>query len=250
MQITKNDKLATFYIERARKLITGDLVLKSVQYNSERQGIHLSDLQGCPAIPYYSRIYKDNKPPIPDNSVLFFLRGRQIERAFHENEISTICEGISCTADDQNEFGYTEIKSTAEQMDFFDPLKAHKEWIERILGYMYAFEQTTWHLLVFFIVGNMPNRLWWNIKDFGKSDKPYEGIALQAWTLEAPLLEIAENWALMQARKKTLEQCIETKTPPSDDYIEMMIEDWHHKTCQFKPVCEYYDKYVMQGESI
>ena len=249
MKAIYREDIILHYMNRARKIITGKIVQPSVQYSGTRQGIHLSDLQGCPALPYYSRIYGEEAPPILDNSILYFLRGRQVEKAFHENEVSTTCEGISCTADDYNEqFGYTEIKSTAEQMDFFDPLTAHKEWIERTLGYMYAFKQKQWNLVIFFIVGNMPNKLWWNIKEFGKSTVKYQGVALKAWTLYAEGLEIADNWTTMLARKREIEKCIEGQIPPSDDYIEMMIEEWMHKTCQMQPVCEYYQNHIENKE--
>ena len=179
MKATPNPKLAETCINRARAILNGQSDLPTVHYDGDRKGIHLSDLQGCPLRTYYGKIYGKDAPPNPDTAILHFVKGRGMERFFAEEQEGITVDDISCTADGKfDKWGFLEIKCTAEQMDFFDPLTAHPDWLERILGYAYAYNQTHWNLVVFFIVGNMPNKLWWNIREFGKSTEPYQGIAL------------------------------------------------------------------------
>lgn len=244
MKAVLREDIAQAYINQARRVITGELALPRVQYKRDNSVMHLSDLQGCPLRTYYNKIYGEKAPPITDSSVLYFTRGRQVERALmFEGEQSSEADGVHCTADDLHpDFDYGEIKSTAEQMDFFDPLTAHIEWIERILGYCYAFKQTEWNLIVLFMVGNMPNRLWWNIKEYGKSKEPYKGIALKAWRLSFSEGEIISNWDIMLGRKRKLEECLRIETPPSRDWIGDSIESWMCKTCQMKDMCYYLEE--------
>jgi len=243
MKATPNLELATTCINRARGILGGKIDLPAVHYDGDRTGIHLSDLTSCPASAYYQKILGKDVPPNSDTNILHFVKGRGLERFFAEEQEGIIVDDISCTADGfYPEHGYLEIKTTAEQMDFFDPLTAHPEWIERILGYCTAYNQTYWNLVVFFLVGNMPNRLWWNIKEFGKSTEPYVGIALKAWRLSFSEAEITENWDMILVRKLKLEACIKNNTPPSKEWIDNVVQEWQHKICRFKNTCIYLHK--------
>jgi len=240
MKATLNPKLVKTCINRARAILNGQSDLPTVHYNGDRTGIHLSDLQGCPLLSYYQKQIGKDAPPNDDRAILYFTRGRAVERFLAEEQEGITVDDISCTADGfYLEHGYLEIKSTAEQMDFFDPLTAHPEWIERILGYCHAYKQTHWNLVVFFVVGNMPNRLWWNIKEFGKSTEPYVGIALKAWRLSFTEAEIVNNWDVMLTRKRRLEDCLETGVPPSREWIDEQTQEWQHKICSAKDICYY-----------
>lgn len=243
MKATPNPKLVTVCINRARAILDGKIELPSVKYDGERLGIHLSDLTSCPAQAYYQKILGKDAPPNSDTNILHFVKGRGLERFFAEEQDGITVDGISCTADGfYQEYGYLEIKTTAEQMDFFDPLTAHPEWIERIKGYCHAYKQTHWNLVTFFIVGNMPNRLWWNVKEFGKSTEPYKGIDLRAWDLSFTKAEIINNWDTMLSRKYSLEKCLETETPPSKRWIDEQVQEWQHKICRFNGLCYYLEE--------
>ncbi len=240
MKATPNDSVTQVCILRARKILSGQIVLPEVHYTRARDSIHLSDLQDCPAYPYYQKILGENAPENDDKNILYFVRGRAIERFFAEEQPQVTCDGISCTADGfQEGNGYLEIKTTAEQMDFFDPIATHPEWTERIMGYCHAYMQTRWNLVVFFAFGNAPNKLWWNIKEFGKSKEKYVGIALKSWTLEFSDLEIEDNWIEVKRRRDMLQECLDKKIPPSDRWIEEQTPDWRHKICQMRTVCKY-----------
>lgn len=240
MKATPNPKVAELCIDRARKILTGKLDLPAVHYDGDRSGIHLSDLQSCPAQPYYQKTLGKNVPELSNHSVLNFTKGRAFERFFAVEQDRVSIDDISCTADGfQPEYGFLEIKCTAEQMDFFDPLTAHPEWIERIMGYCHAYRQKHWNLVVFFIVGNMPNRLWWNVKDYGKSKEKYKGIDLRAWTLEFTETEIADNWIEVKRRRDLLLDCLEKGIAPSNRWIDEQTPEWKHKLCNMIPICAY-----------
>jgi len=246
MKATPSPEVATACIERARAILTGRLDLPAVHYSRDRKGIHLSDLQGCPAQPYYQKIIGDEVPELSNHSVLNFTKGRAFERFFAQEQDRVFIDDISCTADGfQPEHGYLEIKCTAEQMDFFDPITVHTDWIERIMGYCHAHNQKHWNLVVFFIVGNMPNRLWWNIKDFGKSKEKYKGIDLRAWRLDFTEAEIGDNWCEVKRRRDLLLECLEARTPPSIRWIEEQTPGWKHKLCQMKDICYYHKEEVL-----
>ena len=254
MKATRAPKVAELCIETARQTLIGKRELPAVHYTRDRSGIHLSDLDGCPALPYYQKMLGaegnlEDVPPLSDHSVLNFMKGRAFERFFAEEQERVIVDDISCTADGfQEDYGYLEVKCTAEQMDFFDPMSAHTEWIERILGYCHAYQQQHWNLVVFFIVGNMPNRLWWNIRDYGKSKEKYKGIDLRAWRLDFTEAEIGDNWIEMKRRRDLLLDCLKNETPPSKRWIDEQTPEWKHKLCQMKDVC-YYHKEEILGDN-
>ena len=240
MRATPSPGLVNICIGRVRGILDGKIELPAVKYEGERQGIHLSDLTACPAAAYYQKILGEDAPPNSDTNMLYFVKGKAAERFFAEEQEGRITDGISTTADGlYSDYGYLEFKATAEQMDFFQPLQSHPEWIERILGYCKTYGQEHWNLVVYFIVGNMPNRLFWNIKEFGKSTEPYVGIALRAWRLDFTKEEIDKNWEVMCHRKRGLEECLKTGIPPSRAWIDKQVAEWQHKICRFKNICYY-----------
>ena len=249
MRATEDKKLVSLCIDRARKILSGKIELPEVRYNSDRSGIHLSDLDSCPAQAFYQKTLGEKVPELGDHSILNFTKGRAMERFFAEEQDRVIIDDISCTADGYAAgHGYLEFKTTAEQLDFWDPLAEHPDWIERMLGYCQAYRQTHWNLVVFFLFGNAPNRLWWNIKRYGKSKEKYVGIALKAWRLDFTEAEIGDNWIEMKRRRDLLLDCLKNETPPSKRWIDEQTPEWKHKLCQMKDVC-YYHKEEILGDN-
>ena len=236
MKATERPDVAASYIQRIRELVTGVRIMPEVNYGERDNAVvHLSDvtLGSCLAIPYYRmKALKDGlkEPEISDESCLFFLRGRAVERVVANELAPKTCEGILFTVDDFHPaFGYGEVKSTASDMSRFKPETMYDHWASRIKGYCHALGIQSFNLIVIFMIGNTASHKW---------AKPGRvTVALRAWNLEFAPEEISANWQFVLANKKELEGAVSGDHPL--DPLMVTPKDYECKGCSWAASCQY-----------
>jgi hypothetical protein len=239
MKIIEAPEIAEAYINRIRDLVSGRREMKAITYPERGDNIHLSDLQLCPLPAYFKRTLEE-PPELDGLSCLRFLRGRVIERAIAQECPSVEVDGISCTIDDMYDGVVVEIKSVAEGSEFFDPETSHPDWLERGKGYLYVTKTNRLYLVVFFLVGNMPNYCRWSIIENGRVQTGYRGVELRAWELTFTDHEIRENWETMLERKLYLERAISLDEKYGLEYIKSVRPVWQCKVCIYQDYCYIY----------
>lgn len=204
--------------------------------------VHASDVDGlCLLKPYYRRVIQ---PPLPlsDLSSLFLMRGLAIERYMVEGGPPSPIQkdGIWCSIDDVLDVGPVEIKSTVKSERNFHPIDTYPHWTTRIKTYCYAYETNTFHLSVYFLMGDY--------RDVRTS--------LRSYTLEFSDSELQENWGLIQERKKILEHMWETNEVISPDMVDAYHEQqrgrsryWQCEQCELKEVCYFHNKCLMENDN-
>lgn len=237
MIATERHDIAAAYIQRIRELVGGKRIMPEVNYG-ERDNVttHLSDVASgsCIAIPYYRKMAIKQglaEPEINDDSALFFLRGRVIERVIGSEMAPRVCEGVTFTLDDFHpEYGYAEIKSTASDMSRFQPETMYEHWRSRILGYCHALDICAMNLVVMFLVGNTASHKW---------AKPgRKTVGLRAWALSFTPDEIQKNWDDILYRKDELEGSIRDDRPL--DPLMVTPQGYECASCVHQPICQYY----------
>ena len=247
MEIVRSRAIEDIYDKKIQDMIVGKREMRAVKYTNKRVKIHLSDVTSlCMLQPYYHRVL-DN-PPLPSfNSSWSFLRGRVVERSIALELAPVTVDGIIGTVDDILDGEIVEIKSTAQGSEFFNPGKEQPEWISRMKGYCYMYGKTQMYLFVVFIVGNLPNYMWWSVKKYGKRPKKYQGFATRAWKVSFDSKELEGFWAETIETKHLLEKAVSDKTPEIlFDIVKANKPEWICKP----ELCQYYDKceYRNQGK--
>lgn len=236
MTSQERPEIASAYIQRIRELVTGKRIMEKVDYGERDNAVvHLSDvtLGSCLAIPYYRmKALKDGLPlpEISDESCLFFLRGRAVERVVANELAPKTCEGILFTVDDFHpSCGYGEVKSTASDMSRFKPETMYDHWASRIKGYCHALDIQSFNLIVIFMVGNTPSHKWANPNR--------KTVALRAWSLEYTPEEIKDNWVKMRRNMAELMSCLAEDSPL--DPLMVTPKDYECKGCSWAASCQY-----------
>ena len=263
MKVIKNPKVLAFYSRRIIDMMTGKREMPPVKLSTpgqRKESIHASDLDDnlCPLPAYYNHVIPPEQyPPLAIDSALKFFRGRVMERAVAEEEKPVFKDDIACTVDDwPEELKYpVEIKSTASTSTNFSPGKDFPFWISRLKTYCYAHDVDTMHLVVLFLVGNLPSFAFWTPKAERKLTGKYQGVDLDAWTISFTTEEIEEHWDKILTRKATLENCIAKETPPVPEFVEANLpvrkrkngkhNYWQCKGCRWIDICYYYEDYVI-----
>ena len=236
MIITKKPEIAKAYIARIQDLMMGRRVMGSIEYKARGDGIHLSDLNLCPLPAYFYRT--SPVADIPPDAAMRFLRGRVVERAIGQEATPVVRDRITCTVDDDHpEYGIAEIKSTAEGNTFFRPEKEHPDWVERMKGYCHAWGREKINLIVFFMVGNMQDYMFWAVKKNGGRPEKYCGIDMVAWELQFTEQEIADNWVEMLRRRDILEAAVAADVPIPMEEVNARRPEWMCKGCTYNKIC-------------
>ena len=240
MKLTKAPEIEAVYDRRIQAFMTGERGMSAVKYTQKRTRTHLSDITSlCLLQPYYHRV-----KPLPPSytSCWRFLRGRVIERSIASELPPVTSDDIIGTVDDIIDGDIVEIKSTAQGSEFFNPEKEQAEWIDRMKGYCYMYKKKSMYLFVVFIVGNLPNYMWWSVKQYGKKPKKYQGFATRAWKVSFDSKELEGFWANAIEIKRLLEEAVHSRTPEIlFDIVKATKPEWICKPemCQYYKGCEY-----------
>lgn len=249
MQCVLNQEVTEAYEQRIVDFLMGRRPMPEVLLSRDRPGIHLSDLENCPAPAYFSKVLGAGAPDLSASNAVKFFRGRCVERAIGIEQPRIFVDDISMTIDDDHpELGIAEIKSTAESSEWFDPPSSQPAWIERTKGYCHGKSVVenkdilSINLVVYFLFGNVPSRLWWNIKKYGKAKEKYTSSCLKAWTLTYTEEELIENWEIKKKRRDMMNECLKAQVPPSEQWILSQRPDWMCNLCDWKGMCEVYHR--------
>ena len=258
MERHENIEVAEFYTQRIMDFMTGKRTMPSVSLAHRPEGIHASDLDdnNCPLTSFYSRTL-ESPPPITRDEALKFFRGRTVERVIAQEAEPREVNGIWMTVDDvSDEYGLAEIKSTATSNVGFLPDVDFPQWVTRMKSYCYGYEKKQIHLVVYFLVGNMPSYTVWNIKDLPKGTS-YCGVDLRVWTYEFTDSELRAWWLLAEERAEELSGAILTHSPPSPDSVRERLPFrlnkkgekvfWQCRYCRYSPYCYYHEQFTLNN---
>lgn len=255
MRATNRSDIAEVYINRVRDLMQGKRIMSEVRYEYHRppDQVHASEIDDgtCPLQPYYHRTLPESEiPKQDDTSILFFLRGRVVERAIASECDVIEKDGILCRPDDfEATLGYAEVKSCWKDCGKFHPLNKDKgrylgypHWIQRIKTYMYAVDDLFYNLVVMFMLGNT-----WTTKWDSPKRVPCK---LKAWQLEGERKEVDANWLTMLHRRDMLFKAVDNGISHLWESVERRLPPWGCGYCQFTQLCEYYSYQLKLGKNL
>lgn len=220
MNATPNPELRTHYIETLRGHLAERILDPTV--------VHASECELCPMKPFYNRTL-DEIPPLSDQSILFFTRGRLFERFISQERPPLELDGICGTVDGTTPDGeLIEIKSTLQDMDKFNPASSQPHWIQRSKAYATIYGVNVINLVVFFLVGNM-----WTHKT--------EPTGLKSWRLEFTPEELADNWDYILLQRDKLLRAIGAGELPDEAWVKGRRMGFECKSCQFSVMCPYFN---------
>ena len=229
MNATLNEKARLFYLDKLRGILDGTtgipaLLLES--YATDPEVMHCSEGELCPARAYYRRTIAP-APPLSDRAILTFMRGRLFERILADELPSITKDGISGRVDGLWEGNLIETKSTAMDMDKFNPLTSQPHWLQRSKAYCHLHDKQKLTLVVWFIVGNM-----WTHRTVNTG--------LKCWDLEFTESEIRANWLHMQLQRSQLMACLEAGEAPNWSWIQSRLQvKYECGDCSFRDICTY-----------
>jgi len=212
MKVTPNPERRAKLLDNARSVSNVD---------TQREGIHLSDLTRCVTKSFWT-MYGKYKEKTPDKTVMFFLIGLGLEKMLRGNMPGPPTgerDGVLYSPDHwDDEFDmFDEMKSTRMgwKKDATEPSKGWPiEWVRRIMGYCYATGSTKWGLDVFLVI-------------------PAE---LQVVDFEFEVEELEDFWLrFIIPRKFALIEALESGVPPTPYEYN---EDYECKNCEAALMCE------------
>jgi hypothetical protein len=231
MNAVEKPERAAEMLSHVRALMTGGRTLPAVTYPKRGSEIHLSTLDLCLQQSLFN-LTLDNPPPISDDAILRFIRGRVVERSMAEEAAPAEKDGIICTVDYISpDWGLAEIKSVATDSSKFSPMSAkggiYPHWRQRMMGYCHAYDTDSITLFVYFLIGNTASHKWG-----AKGRRPVD---LRAWEVTFTPEELAENWAMVMRRKAALEAALNDGGVLPDEFVAP--ETWLCEGCQFSEIC-------------
>ena len=188
---------------------------------------HISELELCPMKPYYARTLPE-QPPLSEQAVLQFTRGRLFERMIAAELPVKEKDGISGTVDGELNGGLIEVKSTATDMGNFTPAKAFSWWLQRSKGYAVLHDTDSLSLVVWFLVGDI-----WTAKTT-KTD-------LRAWTLTFTKDELDANWAHLIGERAKMFACINDGALPDEAWVKSRRKGFECGGCRYSCLCPYFN---------
>lgn len=202
MLITKNPFLNDQIYDNIRK-----------EVDTERTGIHVSDLSLCLRKAYYRK--KGLSPPPTKETCLLWATGYAFQAFMFpkEIEIPVIVDGIHCTPDISSGI---EVKSTRQSSKKFS-LETMGHWNIQILAYCKALNTLEYDLSVIFLMGNYA--------------PPFP--LLDSWHIETTEEEVESNWVYLLERKELLETALKNNIAP-----EPLCAPWEGKYCENIHLCK------------
>lgn len=246
MQVVNVPHVRDYYIDRMRKFLAGEIAIPRTILPPRGDEIHNSDLQLCPIKAVYHRTYKES-PRLADSNVIRFFRGRAEELVLASELPPISVEGIVGRPDDRfpEDMGLAEIKTTNESCDIFDPLKSHIDWVERMMGYCFMYEEKNHYLFVYFTSGNLLSYMYWMkremVNKFGagwSKEIKYKSVAADAWLYSFTEDELQANWDELQRRRRLILSHL-AGTPIPEDEVRVMRPAWQCKSCVWLDMCDY-----------
>jgi CRISPR/Cas system-associated exonuclease Cas4 (RecB family) len=228
LNAVENEKARIFYLDKLRGILDGTTGIPALMlepYATDPGVIHASECELCPARAYYRRTIVP-APPLSDRAILTFMRGRLFERILADELPSVTKDGISGRVDGLWEGNLIETKSTAMDMDKFNPATSQPHWLQRSKAYCYLHDQEKLTLVVWFIVGNM-----WTHRTLNTG--------LKCWDLEFTQGEILQNWEKMKSERAMLMACLEDAFVPPHGWIAARLQKYECGDCSFREVCTY-----------
>jgi hypothetical protein len=183
---------------------------------------HTSELSLCPMKPHYARTLKE-QPPLSDESVLQFMRGRGLEY-FIGGELPVLTkDGISGTIDTAW-VRILELKSTQTDMGQFKPEKPYDHWLISCKAYCTLSDTNAIDLGVWFLGGDL------------KTTRKVK-TELKTWTLTFTEDELAENWAYCLAERAKMFECIDKDIFPSEEWVKSRRKGFECGGCRYSEPC-------------
>ncbi len=228
---TESPELVAYYRQRINDILSGKITIPETRYERHliHDEIHASEVDGsCLHRAFYNRTL-DEIPPLSGNAPLLFLRGRGVERMLITKQPIVIKEGISMEIDDYvDSWGFIEIKSTAADSGYFEPVSKFPHWINRGGIYCVGHDVDCFYLVVYFLVGN----LWSSMKRGFQGEK--KKVDFRAWKIQFERNDLDLIWYNAQARRTLLIEAIDSGIPP-----DIAPESWECQSCNLSPVCQY-----------
>ncbi len=234
MKITENEALADELIDYLRDLLRGKVTLPAVDYKRDLQYYHRSELLGCLMVPFLARtVPPDDVQPLSRERVLYFARGRAVERIFGADNKPLVRDGIIVSVDKISSlYGLTEMKSTvmssASFPDAFD--KNRQDWANECKAVAAAYEDTSCNIAIMFLEGNR--------KKWGNPDRV--DVDMKAWRLEFETSELWGEWSEMRGRKAVLDDALALGIAPPLDVVKPTITSWGCAKCEYNNLCPYF----------
>jgi hypothetical protein len=234
MKITENEPLAEELLDYLRDILAGRGTLPAIDYKRDLTYYHRSELLGCLMIPFLARtVDPSDVQPLSKDRVLYFARGRAVERFFGADNVPLVKDGIVVSVDRISPFhGLVEMKSTIMSSDNFEyKLRTTmKHWIEECKVVAAAYDDTAANLAIMFLAGNK--------KRWGMEGRV--GVDLKAWRMEFDKDELREAWYALFERRNYLDAALNTGIAPSLDVVKQTVTSWGCKDCTYNNLCPYF----------
>jgi hypothetical protein len=240
MIIHESPELADDLIQYLRALLDGKVTLGPVDYKRDLTHFHRSELLGCLMIPYLERMEK-TRPALSKERILYFSRGRAVERVFGADNEPLLRNGITISVDLKHpKHGLVEIKSTVMGSEnFAEKLPTRSaHWVEECKAVAAAHDVTSCNLAVVFMVGNTPSHKW------GKPGRV--AVDLKAWKMDFTPEELAASWEDMLWKRDKVNEALDHEEYPELTTVKVTVPKWGCKECQWAERCPYFAELIME----
>ena len=186
---------------------------------------HTSELSLCPMKAHYARTLKE-QPPLSDESILQFMRGRGLE-FFVGGELPVLTKDGICGTIDSKWDRIIEFKSTQSDMSRFNPEKPYDHWLISLQAYCVLAGVDTIDLVVWFLGG-----------DLHSTRKVRTDI--RAWTLTFTADELWHNWEYMKDERRKMFAAIDSGTLPDAEWVKTRRKSFECPGCRYSVLCPYF----------
>ena len=232
MNVTQNEFAREYYLNKLRDILEGAVSIPALnlEYSYDHDVMHCHEAELCPARAYYRRTVQPT-PPMSDRAILTFMRGRLFERILADELPSITKDGISGRVDGLWNDVLIETKSTAMDMDKFNPITSQPHWLQRSKAYCTLHGKNTIMLVVWFLVGNM-----WTHKTLNTG--------IKCWDLNFSDQELEHNWEYMKLQKSRLMEYVRIGLFPDVSWIKSRLKNYECGDCAYNDICVYPQKGV------